>query len=131
MALDITYTWTIDGLICTPVIDGKNNVVKSVRWTATASTGIEENTRKVSMSGERNITYDSTSTFIAYDNLSPDVVLEWVWAVAPLPPATPDYTPRPRANLKIRTEMQLKSQLEKLVQPTEVLYTSLPWAKNS
>lgn len=132
MELNITYEWKIDELICENFVVANNpNVVKAVSWTATASTTVDEKVYKTSINGKRNIVYSNSSTFIPYENLTPEQVLEWVWSV----PATigstvdPHNTPRTRVNNKIRTEAQLKSQLEKMIVPEE-LKLPLPWLAN-
>jgi len=70
-----TITWVISALDCAPSEDGNVNVVKTVHWRC---------------NGEDDGFYGSVystcqlpapeSDFVAYDDLTADTVLGWIWA---------------------------------------------------
>jgi hypothetical protein len=73
-------TWSVLALDCATSKDGKEHVVLTVHWSASgkeqgATTGTVYESYTY---GAQSVEYDSTGTFIAYDNLTPDVVLAWV-----------------------------------------------------
>ena len=116
-------------MVCIPTVDDKTNVVKTVNWTATASANVNSQNFKYSISGAKNIIYKNTENFTPYENLTSQQVLDWVWAV-PAPINDPNYVTRTPISRKLRTEAQLKIELEKLITPPEVR-PPLPWVTNN
>jgi hypothetical protein len=98
-----TYEWTIASMPAYPQYEGQTDVVFQVNWVCTASDG----TNSASLSGTTSVTYTAGEPYTPYADLTPDMVLGWVWAVTP----------------KADTEAYLDGQLNTTVLP-------LPWANN-
>lgn len=70
-----TINWKIIGLDCAPIEDGETNVVKVVHWSCD---GADDD-----YSGR---VYSSCALpapegqFVAYDSLTPETILGWIWA---------------------------------------------------
>lgn len=68
-------TWKINRLDCAPMQGSRMNVVKVVHWTC------EDTVNDVSASVYNTCTLPPPDTdFIAYNNLTQDTVLGWIWA---------------------------------------------------
>lgn len=72
-----SYTWKINHLDTALSENGLEKVVKSCRWSVDATDG--EST-SVSTYGYANFTAPETDSFVAYDSLTEQQVLDWVWA---------------------------------------------------
>lgn len=68
-------TWSIEKLDVLPELEGKQNVVNRIYWLAELSgSDITVNSR-----GIETVEYDPAHPFIAYDNLDPTTVINWVF----------------------------------------------------
>jgi hypothetical protein len=70
-----TITWVISALDCAPSEDGHTNVVKTVHWRCSGEDG--------KFSGTVYSTCQLPAPegkFTAYDDLTADTVLGWIWA---------------------------------------------------
>lgn len=74
--MDITYTWNFNPLESYPTSSGQNDVVFRVHWQLYGSTGSYQG----SSIGTQQITYDSGSTFIPFNELTYKTVYNWVTA---------------------------------------------------
>ena len=72
----IQFNWCIDSLPVYIAKDGKTNVVSEVNWHCDA---VEDNAYFDSLRGTIVLELDQTS-FVAYDQLTQDIVWEWVYA---------------------------------------------------
>lgn len=74
-----SYTWKIDHLDTALTENDLQKVVKSCRWTVTAK---DDSDPAVTTSTYGYSTFESpsTETFVAYDNLTEQTVLDWVWS---------------------------------------------------
>jgi hypothetical protein len=70
----MNYNWSITGLKAIPTLDGKSNVISAVYFNVSG----EESGIRVNHSGVISIPTDNIETFIPYENLKPETVLEWV-----------------------------------------------------
>lgn len=73
-----TYTWAVSYMDTKPSDDGLTNVVISCQWTCNAITG-GENPTEASSYGYAHFSSPNPQDFTAYDNLTQEQVLGWVW----------------------------------------------------
>ena len=101
-------TWTISALDCAPSEDGHTNVVKTVHWRCDGADG--EFTGSV---------YSTCSlpapegSFTAYDDLTPETVLGWIWA---------------NGVDKAATEAAVQAQIDAAKTPA-IVQPALPWVQ--
>ena len=78
--MDISYEWDFNPLQSYPTSSDKNDVVFMVHWQLCGSTGsIEDSTYyDASMIGVQPIQYASGSDFIAFNDLTKEIVYGWV-----------------------------------------------------
>jgi hypothetical protein len=105
-----TYTWNISQLDCYPEVDGEADVVFCAHWTCAG------------VNGEYSSSVYSTcsfpppeGTFMPYDQLTQDQVLNWVWT---------------SGVDKAVTEAAVNQQVQNLINPP-VVTPPLPWASAS
>lgn len=73
----ITYTWNFNPLEAYPTASGETNVVFLIHWQLYASTG----SYQASIVGTQPIQmYESSSVFIPFEDLTYDIVYNWVTA---------------------------------------------------
>lgn len=130
--MDVTYNWSVQSMICSPLVGDNSNVVTVVQWTASATAVDNGVTYESSISGAKSIKYDNTSTFVPYDQLTEQQVLAWVWepevVLSPVP-TNPNRPARPPVDIKARTESMLLDRINKQITPTQVVL-GLPWSGN-
>ena len=101
-----TFKWRITALDCALSEDGHDNVVKTVHWSCV---GLDDQA-----SGS---TYGACSlpapegAFVAYDSLTPETVLGWIWA---------------NGVDKDATEAAVQSQIDTAKNPP-IVQPALPW----
>jgi hypothetical protein len=71
---DATYKTKITSLECYPEYEGKTNVVRTVRWTLSATDGVSTYTYP----GKTEIRYNPAAPWLEYGSLNEDVVLNWI-----------------------------------------------------
>ena len=77
MPLDINYNWNFNPLEAYPTSSGEDNVVFLVHWQLYGSTGSYQS----SVIGTQTIqTYETSSTFIPFNELTYDTVYNWMTA---------------------------------------------------
>ena len=75
-----SYNWNIDWMACSPLEGNNSNVVVRVGWTAN---GQDRNGVTGSVTGVTTFPPpDSNTTFIQYNSLTKDIVLNWLWTKA-------------------------------------------------
>lgn len=75
--MEITYTWNFNPLEAYPTSSGESNVVFLVHWQLYGSTG----SYQASIIGTQPIQmYESSSVFIPFEDLTYDIVYNWVTA---------------------------------------------------
>lgn len=103
-----TFNWIISALDCAPSEDGHNNVVKTVHWRCHGEDG-----------GATGSTYATCGlpapegAFVAYDSLTPETVLGWIWA---------------NGVDKDATEAAVQSQIDTAKNPP-IVQPALPWSQ--
>jgi len=70
-----SYNWTVKSIIGYPLIDGKENVVACILYTVVGDNG---NGVSFSFDGLQETPLKSDSQFIKFDELSNDMIIEWV-----------------------------------------------------
>jgi hypothetical protein len=76
MPLDVTYTWNFNPLESYPTASGETDVVFLVHWQLYGSTGSYQS----SVIGTQNVTYETGSVFILFNELTYDIVYNWMTA---------------------------------------------------
>jgi hypothetical protein len=74
----VTYAWEIDKLECYPEYEGESDVVFNVYWKyrgTETSNGISYSSKLV---GRQYVTVDPTQEFVPFENLTLQIVSEWV-----------------------------------------------------
>ena len=78
-----TYTWSYPQLDTAPTEGDLSDVIKTIHWRITAVSDSEQdadnNYLSVSMYGTTGVEVDDDADFIAFDSLTEDFVLHWVW----------------------------------------------------
>ena len=70
----MSLTWKIEALNCKPSFDGKTNVVETIHWRLNGVDG----DYATSVYGSQGVTYEEDSPFTDYDNLTEEILVEWV-----------------------------------------------------
>lgn len=69
--------WKIENIVYKKVYEGLDNVVDTVKWKVTA---IDGNISK-STTGDIGIDYNPNTNFILFEDLTNEILLEWVWSI--------------------------------------------------
>lgn len=72
----INYTWNFNPLEAYPTASGETNVVFNVHWQLYGSTG----SYQASIIGVQPVSYETGSTFIPFNELTYDIVYNWITA---------------------------------------------------
>jgi hypothetical protein len=107
-----TFNWIISALDCAPSEDGHNKLVKTVHWRCEGVDG--ETTDKDYATGSVYATCSLPApegAFVAYDSLTPETVLGWIWA---------------NGVDKDTTEAAVQSQIDTAKNPP-IVQPALPW----
>lgn len=104
------YVWKVEKMMCYPMLDGNANVVFNVDWSITG----KDQDKEAKMTGTQYVDFVAAKNFVAYDQLTEDRVLEWVFSA-----------------MGGEAIQFLKEEVDKAVkmksEPT-VVAKSLPWA---
>jgi len=104
-----TYTWLIDSLDCSPLLEGQNNVVSNVHWRINATDG----THNVTTYGVQPLIYTAGNPFTEYAGLTLETVIGWIQTVMGSDQVTAIQT-------------QLDKMIDNLVNPS-IVSPTLPW----
>lgn len=74
-----TYNWTISQMDCVPQEEGLTDVVVVAHWQCTGESVSGGEMFTAQVYGTCSFTLDHTKNFIAYDSLTQDEVLGWIW----------------------------------------------------
>ena len=74
-----TIKWEVSHLVYYPTKDGKSKVVYEVSWRCNGTEEKDDETYSSSAAGNNRITYDADASFTAFDDLTEDQVLGWIW----------------------------------------------------
>jgi hypothetical protein len=78
----ITYTWNFNPLEAYPTASGEDNVVFLIHWQLYGSTQLTGSATSYqgSVIGTQNVSYEPGSTFIPFNELTYDIVYNWMTA---------------------------------------------------
>lgn len=105
----INYNWNFNPLEAYPTASGEDNVVFLVHWQLYGSTG----SYQASVIGTQAVNYESGSSFIAFDDLTYDIVYNWMTASMGL-------------DQMAQYEANVAQQIENQINPP-VLIETAPW----
>jgi len=74
--MSISYTWSVQNMSSQVQLDGYTDVVVEVAWSCTGNDG----TYYAAISGLTRVTFDSSSTYTPYADLTEEQVLTWVYS---------------------------------------------------
>ena len=74
--MTISYTWTVENMSAQKQLDGYTDVVIEVGWTCTGTDG----TYYAAIPGLTRVTFDSSSTYTPYSDLTQEQVLGWIYS---------------------------------------------------
>ena len=74
-----TMKWKVENLVYYPTKDGKSQVVYEVSWRCNGTEEKDGETYSSSAAGNNIIAYDADASFTAFDDLTEDQVLGWIW----------------------------------------------------
>lgn len=74
--MEINYTWNFNPLEAYPTASGETDVVFLVHWQLYGSTG----SYQASCIGVQNVNYETGSVFIPFEELTYDIVYNWMTA---------------------------------------------------
>jgi hypothetical protein len=125
----MALTWKIESLNCKPSFDGKTDVVETIHWRLNGVDGelpvgvdgkLSEGGNDyyvTSIYGSQKVTYEEGSPFIDYNNLTEEVIVQWVKDVL--------------GEEQVATyEASVNNQLEALKNP-RVVTPALPWSQGN
>lgn len=105
-----TYTWIISQLDCYPESAGDKDVVFGIHWRRKAE---DSDGREVDVYDFQPIALDKNSTFVAYKDLTPTIVIGWLESAL-------------GERRLVEIDQILDAQLAALVNPSTV-NPALPW----
>jgi hypothetical protein len=111
----ITYTWNFGPLSCTPHHHGYDDVVMTVHWQLTATSGsVAGATYSAQSVGTQSLVLDPNSdTFIPFNELTKEIVQSWVIAAL-------------GEELVNQMMTSMETQIEEQITP-KVINLSPPW----
>ena len=74
-----TMKWEVPHLVYYPTKDGQSKVVYEVSWRCNGTEEKDGETYSSSAAGNNIITQDADASFTAFDDLTEDQVLGWIW----------------------------------------------------
>ncbi len=110
----ITYSWRVDHMDTKMSQNGLDKVVVSCRWSITAT---DDSTPPVTANDFGYATFSSpdANTFTAYDDLTEETVLGWIWASS-----------SPSGDYRGDIEAGLAAQIDQVKNPPTVILAN-PW----
>ena len=74
-----TMKWEATHLVYYPTKDGKSKVVYEVSWRCNGTEEKDGETYSSSAAGSNAVAYDADASFTAFDDLTEEQVLGWIW----------------------------------------------------
>ncbi len=109
----ITYNWNCRTVDARPLEDGETDVVYNVHWIVSGASdelNPEGNPYSASNIGTQNVTWNPEGTFIPFEDLTNEIVVEW--------------TKSAMGEEQVASiEASVTSQIESLIHPTSVTLT--------
>ena len=109
----ITYDWNCRTVDARPLEDGQTDVVYNVHWRVTGTSdelNPEGNAYSAGSIGTQTVTWNPEGTFIPFEDLTNEIVVEWTQAAM-------------GEEQVASIETSIASQIESLIHPTSVTLT--------
>jgi hypothetical protein len=116
--MTLTYTWEFPALDCYPTHEGKENVVFTVHWRLQ---GEDESGNTGQTFSTVGLTVDPDAEFIAFDDLTKDVVQGWV-------ETSLQNQPTPMGDITVLDAIKasIEAQIQEKLTPSRIT-KSAPW----
>ena len=115
-----TMKWEVPHLVYYPTKDGKSKVVYEVSWRCNGTEEKDGETYSSSAAGNNIIPYDADASFSAFDDLTEEQVLGWVWE------ADSDGTSKV---VKADVEANVQASVDEHITPTSVVGVPSKWSE--
>jgi len=115
----LTYTWEFPALDCYPTHAEQENVVFNVHWRLQGEDELGNTGHVYSTVG---LTLDAEAEFIAFEDLTKDVVQGWVETALQEQP-----TPMTGTNVLAAIKTSIEAQIQEKLTPSRIT-KSAPWA---
>ena len=116
-----TMKWKVENLVYYPTKDGQSKVVYEVNWRCSGTEEKDDKTYSSSAAGNNVITYDADASFTAFDDLTEDQCLGWIWKT--------DSDPEGDTNkvTKADVEASVQASVNEHITPTSVVAVPAKW----
>ena len=109
-----TMEWKVDNLAYYPTKDGQSKVVYEVNWRCNGTEEKDGETYSSSAAGNNMITYDADASFTAFDDLTEEQVLGWIWETGVV---------------KADIEANVQASVDEHITPTSVVGVPSKWSE--
>ena len=114
-----TMKWKVENLVYYPTKDGKSKVVYEVSWRCNGTEEKDDETYSSSAAGNNMITYDADASFTAFDDLTEEQVLGWIW----------DDENDMSKVVKADIEANVQASVDEHITPTSVVGVPSKWSE--
>ena len=118
-----TMKWEVPHLVYYPTKDGKSKVVYEVNWRCNGTEEKDGKTYSSSAAGNNIIAYDAGASFTAFDDLTEDQVLGWVWKTG-----SDDENDMSKV-VKADVEANVQASVDEHITPTSVVGLPSGWSE--
>ena len=109
-----TMTWKVENLVYYPTKDDKSKVVYEVSWRCNGTEEKDGETYSSSAAGNNIIAYDADASFTAFDDLTEEQVLSWIWETDVV---------------KVDVEANVQASVDEHITPTSVVGVPSKWSE--
>jgi hypothetical protein len=109
-----TMKWKVENLVYYPTKDGKSQVVYEVSWRCNGTEEKDGETYSSSAAGNNIIAYDADASFTAFDDLTEEQVLGWIWETDVV---------------KVDVEANVQASVDEHITPTSVVGVPSKWSE--
>ena len=118
-----TMEWKVDNLAYYPTKDGQSKVVYEVNWRCNGTEEKDGETYSSSAAGNNIIAYDADASFTAFDDLTEDQVLGWIWKTD-----SDDENDMSKV-VKADIEANVQASVDEHITPTSVVGVPSKWSE--
>ena len=109
-----TMKWEATHLVHYPTKDGKSKVVYEVSWRCNGTEEKAGATYSSSAAGSNAVAYDADASFTAFDDLTEEQVLGWIWETGVV---------------KADIEANVQASVDEHITPTSVVGVPSKWSE--
>jgi hypothetical protein len=109
-----TMKWEATHLVHYPTKDGKSKVVYEVSWRCNGTEEKDGETYTSSAAGNNAVAYDADASFTAFDDLTEEQVLGWIWDTGVV---------------KADIEANVQASVDEHITPTSVVGVPSKWSE--